>query len=153
LKEAFSADSRQSLLHGLIKNVIKSNYLIMNKMSLEVVLILVVIGLMAGTFGGLVGLGGGVIMIPALVYLLGSSQLAAQGTSLAVMLPPVGILAVMNYYKAGHINLKYALIIAVAFTIGGYFGSKLAVTIPVSTVRKIFAAALVIIAVQLMFKK
>jgi uncharacterized protein len=125
----------------------------MKKMSLEVLLILIVIGLMAGTFGGLVGLGGGVIMIPAMVYLLGSDQIAAQGTSLAVMLPPVGILAVMNYYKAGHINIKYALIIAAAFTIGGYFGSKLAITIPVSTVRKIFAGSLIIIAIQLMFKK
>jgi uncharacterized protein len=125
----------------------------MKKMSLEVLLILIVIGLMAGTFGGLVGLGGGVIMIPAMVYLLGSDQIAAQGTSLAVMLPPVGILAVMNYYKAGHINIKYALIIAAAFTIGGYFGSKLAISIPVSTVRKIFAGSLIIIAIQLMFKK
>lgn len=122
-------------------------------MNLEIALILVAIGLVAGTFGGLVGLGGGVIMIPAMIYLLGSDQLSAQGTSLAVMLPPVGVLAVMNYYKAGHMNIKYALIIAVAFTIGGYFGSKLAVSIPVSTVRKIFAIALIGIAVQLAFKK
>jgi len=107
-------------------------------MSAYVFLILVLIGFFAGAFGGFVGLGGGVIMIPALIYLLGLSQIEAQGTSLAVMLPPIGILAAMNYYKAGQLNWKYALIIAITFTIGGYFGSKIALDIPVATVKKIF---------------
>jgi hypothetical protein len=80
------------------------------------------------------------------------NQISAQGTSLAVMLPPVGILAVMNYYKSGQINLKYALIIATAFTIGGYFGSKIALNIPVSIVKKIFAFALIIIALRMFIK-
>ena len=111
-------------------------------MSAYVFLILVLIGFFAGAFGGFVGLGGGVIMIPALIYLLGLSQIEAQGTSLAVMLPPVGILAAMNYYKAGQLNWKYALIIAITFTIGGYFGSKIALDIPVATVKKIFGFVL-----------
>ena len=111
-------------------------------MSAYVILILVLIGLVAGIFGGFVGLGGGVIMIPALIYLLGLSQIEAQGTSLAVMLPPVGILAAMNYYKAGHLNWKYALIIAVTFTIGGFLGSKIALDIPITTVKKIFGFVL-----------
>ena len=115
-------------------------------------IILALIGLAAGIFGGMVGLGGGVIMIPAMIYFLGTSQISAQGTSLAVMLPPVGILAVMNYYKSGQVNLKYAIIIAIAFTIGGYFGSKLALNIPVSVMKKIFAISLIAIAVRMLLK-
>ncbi len=121
-------------------------------MSTQDILLLAVIGLAAGVFGGMVGLGGGVIMIPAMIYFLGMNQISAQGTSLAVMLPPVGILAVMNYYKSGQINLKYALIIAIAFTIGGYFGSKIALTIPVATVKKIFGLALIAIALKMIIK-
>lgn len=113
---------------------------------------LALIGLAAGVFGGMVGLGGGVIMIPAMIYFLGMNQISAQGTSLAVMLPPVGILAVMNYYKSGQINLKYALIIAVTFTVGGYFGSKIALNIPVDIVKKIFGLALILMALKMIFK-
>ncbi|MEI6062736.1 MAG: TSUP family transporter [Bacteroidota bacterium] len=121
-------------------------------MNLQEILILTLIGLAAGVFGGMVGLGGGVIMIPAMIFFLGMTQIGAQGTSLAVMLPPVGILAVMNYYKSGQVNLKYALIIAVAFTIGGYFGSKIALNIPVATVKKIFGLALIAIALKMIIK-
>jgi uncharacterized protein len=121
-------------------------------MNLQEFLLLALIGLAAGIFGGMVGLGGGVIMIPAMIYLMGMGQISAQGTSLAVMIPPVGILAVMNYYKSGHINLKYALIIAIAFTIGGYFGSKIALNLPVSMVKKIFGFALIVIALRMIIK-
>jgi len=121
-------------------------------MNLQEFLLLALIGLAAGIFGGMVGLGGGVIMIPAMIYLMGMGQISAQGTSLAVMIPPVGILAVMNYYKSGHINLKYALIIAIAFTIGGYFGSKIALNLPVATVKKIFGFALIVIALRMIIK-
>lgn len=122
-------------------------------MNWQIIAILILIGLAAGVFGGIVGLGGGVIMIPAMIYFLGFNQMEAQGTSLAVMLPPVGIMAVLNYHKAGYINLKYALIIAVAFAVGGYFGSRFALSIPVATVRKIFALVLMAIAFQMIFKK
>jgi hypothetical protein len=121
-------------------------------MNSQEVLLLALIGLAAGVFGGMVGLGGGVIMIPAMIYFLGMNQISAQGTSLAVMLPPVGILAVMNYYKSGQINLKYALIIAVTFTVGGYFGSKIALNIPVDIVKKIFGLALILMALKMIFK-
>jgi len=121
-------------------------------MSFQEMLILTLIGLAAGVFGGMVGLGGGIIMIPAMIYFLGQSQISAQGTSLAVMLPPVGILAVMNYYKSGQINLKYAIVIAIAFTIGGYFGSKIALNVPVATVKKIFGLALIAIALKMIIK-
>jgi uncharacterized protein len=122
-------------------------------MNLYIFIILILIGLAAGIFGGFVGLGGGVIMIPAMIYLLGMSQFEAQGTSLAVMLPPVGILAAMNYYKAGHLNWKYALIIAITFTLGGFIGSKLALDIPVSTVKKIFGFVLLGISLNIILGK
>jgi uncharacterized protein len=122
-------------------------------MNLYVFIILILIGFAAGVFGGFVGLGGGVIMIPAMIYLLGMSQFEAQGTSLAVMLPPVGILAAMNYYKAGHLNWKYALIIAITFTLGGFIGSKIALDIPVSTIKKIFGFVLLGISLNIILGK
>jgi len=122
-------------------------------MNFGVIIILILIGLFAGVFGGFVGLGGGVIMIPALVYILGMSQHAAQGTSLAVMLPPIGILAAYNYWKAGELNMNYAMIIAASFIIGGYFGSKFALQMPVAMMKKIFAFALIIMAVNMLIKK
>jgi uncharacterized membrane protein YfcA len=123
------------------------------EMNLGTILILLAIGLSAGVFGGMVGLGGGVIMIPAMVYFLGISMQSAQGTSLAVMLPPVGLMAVMNYYKAGQMNFKYAAIIAIAFFIGGYFGSKIALSVSPDKMKKIFAVALMLIAVNMFIKK
>jgi uncharacterized protein len=123
------------------------------EMDITTILLLCAIGMAAGIFGGMVGLGGGVIMIPAMIYFLGFSQQMAQGTSLAVMLPPVGFLAVMNYYKAGQLNFKYAMIIAAAFLIGGYFGSKIALSIPQATMKRIFGIALILIALNMMFKK
>ncbi len=122
-------------------------------MNFGVIIILILIGLFAGVFGGFVGLGGGVIMIPALVYILGMSQHAAQGTSLAVMLPPIGILAAYNYWKACEININYAMIIAASFIIGGYFGSKFALQMPVAMMKKIFAFALIIMAINMLIKK
>jgi uncharacterized membrane protein YfcA len=122
-------------------------------MNVGTVLILLAIGLSAGIFGGMVGLGGGVIMIPAMIYFLGVSQQTAQGTSLAVMLPPVGLMAVMNYYKAGQMNFKYAAIIAIAFFVGGYFGSKIALDISPEKMKKVFAIALMLIAVNMLIKK
>jgi uncharacterized membrane protein YfcA len=122
-------------------------------MNFGVIIILILIGLFAGVFGGFVGLGGGVIMIPAMVYILGMSQHMAQGTSLAVMLPPIGILAAYNYWKAGELNMNYAMIIAASFIIGGYFGSKFALQMPVVMMKKIFAFALIIMAVNMLIKK
>lgn len=122
-------------------------------MNIGTILILLAIGLSAGVFGGMVGLGGGVIMIPAMVYFLGLSMQSAQGTSLAVMLPPVGLMAVMNYYKAGQLNFKYAAVIAIAFFVGGYFGSKIALNVSPDKMKKLFAVALMLIAVNMFFKK
>lgn len=121
-------------------------------MSVSTLIILLVIGLMGGILSGLVGVGGGIIIVPALVYFLGLSQHSAQGTSLALMLPPIGILAAMNYYKAGSLNIKYALVIAIAFIIGGYFGSKISITyISEAAMKKIFGIIMLIASIKLVF--
>jgi len=117
------------------------------------ILYLVLIGLAAGILGGILGLGGGIIMIPAMVLLLGFTQHQAIGTSLAVMLPPIGIFAAYNYYQAGHVNLKYALIIAVAFMAGSYLSSKFALNISENTLKKVFSLLLVLVAVKMFFSK
>ncbi len=122
-------------------------------MSTSIVLLLILIGLVAGVFSGMIGIGGAIIIIPALIYLLHLDQHTAQGTSLAIMLPPIGLLAVINYYKAGAMNLKFALIIAVAFLVGGYFGSRIALNIPVESLRKVFATVLFLIALRMFFVK
>jgi len=116
-------------------------------------LILVVIGLVAGILGGMVGLGGAIILIPALVMFLAMDQRMAQGTTIAIMLPPIGLFAAANYYKAGYVNIKYALVIAVVFAVGGYLGSKLALNIPAATLKKIFAVVLVLMAAKMAFTK
>jgi uncharacterized protein len=123
------------------------------KMSISMLLILLGIGILTGAMAGMLGIGGAVIMIPALVYIMGFSQQMAQGTSLAVMLPPIGIIAAYNYYKAGHVDLKFAMILAAAFLIGSYFGSKYALTLPQATLKKIFGILLLVIAAKMLFSK
>ena len=122
-------------------------------MNLTTIIILVIIGFMTGVFGGLFGVGGAIMMIPAMVYFLGVDQHTAQGTSLAVMLPPIGLFAAYNYYKAGQVNIWYALIIAVTFMVGGYFGSKIALHLPEQLMKKIFAVFLILVALKLIFSK
>jgi len=123
------------------------------KMSTSMILILIVIGIITGVMAGMLGIGGAIIMIPALVFLLGISQQTAQGTSLAVMLPPVGIIAAYNYYKAGHVNIRFAIVLAVLFLVGSYFGSKLALTIPQNVLKKIFGVLLLLVAAKMLLSK
>jgi len=122
-------------------------------MSISTFLMLIIIGLAAGFLCGMVGLGGAIILIPALVIFLAMDQRMAQGTTTAIMLPPIGFFAAYNYYKAGYVNIKYALIIAVVFILGGYLGSKLALNIPVGVLKKIFAVLLALVATKMMFTK
>lgn len=118
-------------------------------MEISTVLLLLAIGLIAGIAAGFVGIGGGMIIVPALVIGLGLTQHMAQGTSLAMMLPPIGILAVMNYAKAGEININYALILAVTFFIGAWLGSRWSLKINTSIVRLVFAIFMTIAAVRM----
>ncbi len=123
-------------------------------MSVQIMLTLVLIGVLAGIFSGFMGVGGGVVMIPLMILLLGYDQHEAQGTSLAVLAVPVTFIAAYTYHKAGHvIDWKYALIMAVCFVVGGWLGSKLAVRLDQALLKKIFAFVLVIAAVKLFFSK
>ena len=92
-------------------------------------------------------------MIPALVFILGISQQTAQGTSLAVMLPPIGIIAAYNYYKAGQVNIKFAIVLALFFLIGSYFGSKLALSVPQPVLKKVFGILLLLVAAKMLLSK
>lgn len=120
------------------------------KMTTELVLILLAIGMAAGMLSGLVGVGGGIIVVPALVFFLGFSQHEAQGTSLGLLLLPVGILAVINYYNKGFIDIKVVIIMSIAFVIGSWFGSKLALSLPQETVKKVFAIFLLYTAIKML---
>ena len=119
-------------------------------MTVQIVLILVLIGLFAGMLSGLIGVGGGIIVVPALVFFLGFSQHEAQGTSLGLLLLPVGILAVANYYKQGYIDVKVVAIMCLAFVVGGWLGSKISLALPEDLVKKIFAVILFYSAFKMM---
>ena len=108
-------------------------------MTTELLITLLIIGLFAGILSGLVGVGGGLIIVPALIFFLGYSQHQAQGTSLGLLLLPVGILAVLNYYNKGQIDIKVVAVMSIAFVLGGWLGSKIALRLPADTVKKIFA--------------
>ena len=120
-------------------------------MTVQTILILVLTGIVAGVLGGLVGVGGGIIIVPALVYFLSFSQKSAQGTSLGLLLLPVGILGVLQYYKQGHVDPKVVAILAIGFLAGSYFGSKIALSLPQETVKKIFAIILLLISFKMLF--
>ena len=122
-------------------------------MDVQIVLSLVLIGVLAGILSGLVGVGGGVIMVPLLVLLLGFNQHQAQGTSLAVLVVPVTAVAVYTYHKEGFIDWRYVGIIAMFFVIGGYFGSKIAVGLDQKMLKKVFGFILLIIAGKMLLGK
>lgn len=116
-------------------------------------LILILTGLLAGFVGGTFGVGGGIVMIPALVFIVGLSQHDAQGTALATMLAPIGIFAVINYHKAGYVNWKFAAILIFSFLIGSWFGSKLAIQIEGKVLKQIFGVFMLFVSLKLIFGK
>ena len=122
----------------------------LKKPSMETIFYLILIGIAAGFLGGMVGIGGGLIIVPALVLLLGITQHNAQGISLTMMLFPVGILGVINYYKRGYVDFQYSALIAVGFLAGSYIGSKFSLSLPEDTVKKIFAILMIILAVRML---
>jgi uncharacterized membrane protein YfcA len=115
-------------------------------------LILVLVGLFAGALSGFVGVGGGIIIVPAMIYFMNMNQMQAQGVSLALLMLPVGVLGVMNYYKAGHIQFNYVFIIAVGFVLGNYFGSKYALRVPEHKIKFLFSLLMLYVAVQMLWK-
>ncbi len=116
------------------------------------IFILIVIGFAGGVLSGIFGIGGGTILVPALIFILGYSQHMAQGTTLGMLLPPVGVLAVISYYKKGLINLKASMLLALGFVLGSLLGAKIAVSLPEGLLRKLFAVFLMLIALRMFFK-
>ena len=124
-------------------------------MNTTLIISLIAIGLLGGMLSGMFGIGGGVIMVPLMVFLLSFTQHQAQGTSLAVLSFPVAFVAAYNYYKSGDnvVDWKFAAIIAASFIIGGYLGSKLAITINQTLLKKLFSIMLLIAAIKMFFSK
>ena len=120
-------------------------------MSTYTIVVLLVVGLAAGMLSGLVGVGGGIVIVPALMYFLKFDQHQAQGTSLGLLLMPVGILAVMNYYKKGYLDMKVVAIMCVAFVIGAFLGSKVSLDLSQEKLKKVFAVLLLIVAIKMLF--
>jgi len=120
-------------------------------MEMNTLVILILVGVAAGMLGGFIGVGGGIIIVPAMIYFMGMSQHTAQGTSLAMMLPPIGALAVLNYYKEGAVDMKAAMILAVGFLIGGYLGSKLSLKLDPTKVKLFFGIFMLIVAVRMTY--
>lgn len=111
------------------------------------------LGLCAGVLSGLVGIGGATVIIPALVFLFGMSQYTAQGTTLAMMVPPVGILAAWMYYQKGYVDFKIAGLMCIGFVVGGLIGAKFAVNIPEHILKKIFGVFLLLVSVRMIVGK
>ena len=122
-------------------------------MSITQFLILIIIGLIAGFVSGSMGVGGGIIIIPAMVLFMGVTQQQAQGTSIAVISVPVALVAAMNYYKEGYINIKFTAVIILTFVVGAYFGSKIAVHIPAKTSQKSFGVLLLLVGLKMVIGK
>ena len=111
------------------------------------------LGLIAGILSGLIGIGGGIIIVPALVLLFGLSQHQAQGTTLALLVPPIGILAAWTYYRQGAVDLRIAAFVALGFFVGGLLGARLATGLSNVVLEKIFGVSLLLIALKMIFFK
>jgi len=110
----------------------------------------VLLGLAVGVFSGMIGVGGGIMIVPALVFFFGFSQLAAQGTSTAMLLPPIGILAVYTYWKGGYVDARAAALLCAGFVLGGLFGAKLAIALPKEALRRVFGGFLLLVSVKML---
>jgi len=111
---------------------------------------LLAIGLVAGVLAGMFGIGGGLVIVPAFLYFMKMSEVDAIGTSLAALIPPVGLLGAREYYRNGHVNLKYALVVAAGLFLGSYFGARIILSLPPLVIRRIYAVFLVIVAARML---
>ena len=122
-------------------------------MEIQQLFVLLAVGIIAGFLSGLIGIGGGIVIVPVLIYFFSMSQKTAQGTTLFMFLLPIGVLGVYNYYKAGHVDFKAAAIMAITFVIGSYLGSKAAIEFDTKLVKQIFAVSIIIIGVKMLLGK
>jgi uncharacterized membrane protein YfcA len=111
----------------------------------------IILGLVAGIVSGMTGIGGGIIILPALIFFFGFSQHQAQGTTLALLVLPIDLLAAWTYYKQGYVDVKVAALVCLGFIIGGWFGAKIGTSLPNGVLTKIFALILIISAVRVLF--
>jgi uncharacterized protein len=116
-------------------------------------LLYILLGLIAGILSGIIGIGGGVIIVPALVFLFGFSQHQAQGTTLALLVPPIGLPAAWAYFKHGNVNFEVAMLVCVGFFLGGFFGAKLATGLSNVTLERVFGVAMLVIALKMLLAK
>lgn len=116
------------------------------------VAVYIILGLLAGTISGLIGIGGGVVVVPVLIYLFGFSQHEAQGTTLAMLVPPIGLLAAWQYYRGGHVNLSVAALICLGFVFGGLLGARFATAISDTALRRVFGVALLLVSLYMIIK-
>ena len=120
---------------------------------MNTLILLLSVGLVAGFLSGLIGIGGGIVIVPVLVYFLSMNQKAAQGTTLFMFMLPIGFLGVYNYYKEGQIDIKSALIMCLTFIIGSYFGSKTALVLDTKLVKQIFGAMIILMGIKMVLNK
>lgn len=120
-------------------------------MTVQLIALIIIIGFAAGMLGGMIGIGGGLIIVPALVYFLSFSQHKAQGTSLGLLILPVAILGVLNYYKKGYVDPKVVGLLALGFVAGSFLGSKWALALPQGTLKKVFAVFLLLLSLKMLF--
>ena len=113
----------------------------------------IVLGITAGILGGMFGIGGGTILIPALVFLFGLTQHQAQGTTLAIMVPPIGLLAALRYYYRGNVKLEIAGFVCLGFFIGGLVGAHFVQNVPAPLLKKLFGVFLLVISLRMIFFK
>jgi uncharacterized membrane protein YfcA len=116
-------------------------------------ILFILLGLLAGAFSGLIGIGGGTLIVPALIFVFGLSQHQAQGTTLALLVPPIGLLAAWTYYKQGYVDLRIAALICIGFFFGGLLGAKMATRLPNVILEKVFGVALLLISLKMIFTK
>ncbi|OPZ46877.1 MAG: Sulfite exporter TauE/SafE [Actinobacteria bacterium ADurb.BinA094] len=111
---------------------------------------LLLVGLATGILAGMFGIGGGLVIVPALLFILKLKELEAIGTSLAALIPPVGLLGALEYYRNGHVNLKYAALIAIGLFAGAWFGAKIMMPLPPQLIRRIYGVFLAVIAARML---
>lgn len=117
------------------------------------IVLLLTVGLAAGVLSGLLGIGGGILIVPCLVFVFGLSQHTAQGTTLALMVPPIGLLAAWTYYRQGHVDIKVAALICLGFFFGGLLGAKFAIMMNAALLKKLFGAMMLVVAVKMILGK
>ncbi len=114
-------------------------------------LALLLIGLVAGVAAGMFGIGGGLIIVPALMFVLKAPPLVAIGTSLAALIPPVGLLGAAQYYRSGHMNLRWAALVALGIFLGAYFGARIMISLPSAWIRRIYALFLLVMSLRMLW--